>query len=120
MAHPKSASADHDILDVIRQRWSPRAFDASRGVARADLSRLFEAARWAPSSANGQPWRFVVVDRARSAEVHRALVSSLTGTNGSWAGAAPILALIAISPLHERRGVENPHAWYDAGQAASL
>jgi nitroreductase len=64
-AHPKIARPDHDILDVIRDRWSPRAFDPVREVSRADLRRLFEAARWAPSSFNEQPWRFVVADRRR-------------------------------------------------------
>jgi nitroreductase len=63
MSHPKIANTDHDILDVIRNRWSPRAFDPSRDVPAADLRRLFEAARWAPSSMNEQPWRFLVASR---------------------------------------------------------
>ena len=76
-AHPKIANTDHDILDVIRRRWSPRAFDQTRDVAPDDLRRLFEAARWAPSSMNEQPWRFVVANRKRSPEVFATLVESL-------------------------------------------
>jgi nitroreductase len=118
--HPKVASTDHDVLDLIRRRWSPRAFDASRDVPRADLLRLFEAARWAPSSANEQPWRFVVAERARSPEAHAALLSTLTGRNPAWAGAAPVLVLIAVRMTHEKNDAPNLSAWYDAGQASAF
>ena len=120
MTDPKVASADHDVLDVIRRRWSPRAFDASRGVARGDLLRLFEAARWAPSSDNEQPWRFVVADRERAPEMHRALMGTLVGKNPAWAGAAPVLVLIAVRLTVERSEAVNPMGWYDTGQAVSL
>src|SRR5215472_3450627 len=95
-SHPKHAAPDHEIHELIRRRWSPRAFDASRVVARADLLRLFEAARWAPSSMNEQPWRFVVTERTRTPEPFLALHGSLTGRNPEWAGAAPVLAMVAI------------------------
>lgn len=55
----KQAPADEEILPVMRARWSPRAF-SDRGVPAADLRKIFEAARWAPSSYNEQPWRFLV------------------------------------------------------------
>jgi nitroreductase len=119
-SHPKIARPDHEILDVIRNRWSPRAFDATRDVARADLLRLFEAARWAPSSLNEQPWRFVVADRRQSPEAFAALFESLTGKNPEWAGAAPVLVLVAIRSTLERNGATNPSAWYDVGQAVAL
>ena len=73
MSHPKDRRADHDIHELIRHRWSPRAFDAKRPVPRAELLRLFEAARWAPSSRNEQPWRFLVVERDSMPEEWRAL-----------------------------------------------
>ena len=50
--HPKIAQTDHEVHELIRRRWSPRAFDSSREVSRADLLKLFEAARWTPSSFN--------------------------------------------------------------------
>jgi len=120
MSHPKIARPDHEILDVIRERWSPRAFDPSRPVARADLLRLFEAARWAPSSANEQPWRFVVADRRESPESFDALLGSLEGRNPVWAAQAPLLVLIAVRLTLERNDAVNAHAWYDAGQAVAF
>ena len=120
MSHPKVAQADHEILDLIRQRWSPRAFAADRPVARVDLLRLFEAARWAASSFNEQPWRFVVAERDTSEEAHAALFASLRGHNQAWAGAAPVLVLVAVKAWHEKLDAEYSHAWYDTGQAVSL
>ena len=118
--HPKHAQADHDILDVIRERWSPRAFDPARPLSRRDLHRLFEAARWAPSSANEQPWRFVVVDRHRAPEEFAALHAALTGSNQTWAMSAPVLMLVAVSLVHSRTGGVNHSAWYDTGQAVGF
>lgn len=119
-SHPKHASADHEIHDLIRRRWSPRAFDATRDVARADLLRLFEAARWAPSSMNEQPWRFIVTDRRSTPDAFRALYGALTGRNPGWAGSAPVLALVAVRKTFEAFDAANESAWYDAGQAVAL
>jgi nitroreductase len=117
--HPKIARPDHEILDVIRDRWSPRAFD-SRPVSGVDLQRLFEAARWAPSSRNEQPWRFVVTDRDRTPDPYRSLLASLMPRNQAWASAAPVLVLVVVRLTHERDEVVNAHAWYDAGQAVAF
>jgi nitroreductase len=118
--HPKVANADHEILEVIRHRWSPRAFDASAAVTDADLGAMFEAARWAPSSANEQPWRFVVASITRTPDVHAGLLASLTPKNQAWARNAPVLVLIAVRLTFERNGAPNPAAWYDAGQAVGF
>ena len=91
MSHPKLARPDHDIHELIRRRWSPRAFDATHAVPRKELLRLFEAARWAPSSRNEQPWRFIVVPRDESSETWRTLVAALAPGNRAWAAAAPLL-----------------------------
>ena len=115
--HPKHAASDHDILDVIRRRWSPRAFDADRDVMPADLRTMFEAARWAPSSFNEQPWRFVVANRRRTPEAFDALIRTLLPNNEGWARHAPVLILVAIRTMLNRTGGQNQHAWYDAGQA---
>jgi nitroreductase len=120
MTHPKHAAADHEVLEIIRRRWSPRAFDANRAVPAAELARLFEAARWAPSSGNEQPWRFLVADRARASGLHAGLVGTLTGKNPAWAGAAPVLVLACVRVTLERGETPNPHAWYDTGQAVAL
>lgn len=118
--HPKIARTDHEILDVIRHRWSPRAFDATQDVSRGDLRRLFEAARWAPSSGNEQPWRFVVVSRTRAPEPFARLVDALTPKNQTWAAAAPVLVLVAVRSTREKNDARNTHAWYDAGSAVAF
>jgi nitroreductase len=120
MSHPKHARPDHEILDVIRERWSPRAFDPDEPVSEADLLRLFEAARWAPSSRNEQPWRFVVADRYRSPDAFQALAATLKGKNPDWAQAAPVLLLVGVRTTHERDDSENRSAFYDAGQAVGF
>ena len=117
--HPKTARADHEILDLIRRRWSPRAFDPERLVPPDELLRLFEAARWAPSSSNEQPWRFVVTLRDADRAAFDQLYSSLTTSNQSWASAAPVLALVAVRQTFEQTDAANAHAWWDAGQAAA-
>jgi nitroreductase len=118
--HPKHAASDHEILDVIRRRWSPRAFDPSREVPAADLRTMFEAARWAPSSYNEQPWRFVVVDRFRTPEAFAGMVATLHANNEGWARHAPVLVLVSISTRLTRTGGVNQAAAYDAGQAVGF
>ena len=118
--HPKHAPAEHEILDVIRERWSPRAFDPAREVSRRDLHRLFEAARWAPSSSNEQPWRFVVADRSRTPDDFAALHGALSRSNQAWASSAPALILVAVNLLLTRTGGVNRSAWYDTGQAVGF
>ena len=120
MTHPKHASVDHNVLEIIRQRWSPRAFEANRQIPVAELARLFEAARWAPSSGNEQPWRFLAADRDRTPELFAGLHGTLTGRNPAWAGAAPVLVLTAVRITLERSETLNPLAYYDTGQAVAL
>ena len=67
----KPANTDHPIHDLIRRRWSPRAF-AARPVEAEKLASLFEAARWAPSSFNGQPWHYIVATKDDEACVRAA------------------------------------------------
>lgn len=117
--HPKVAQTEHEVHELIRRRWSPRAFDAHRAVPRDDLLKLFEAARWTPSSFNEQPWHFVVADRRRTPEVFEGLIASLEGRNPAWARSAPVLVLVAVRLRHASTATENSHAWYDTGQAVA-
>lgn len=119
MSHPKIAKTDHDVLDVIRTRWSPRAFDASRRVSSDAQFQLFEAARWAPSSANEEPWEFIVADRFAGPNGFAALLSALNDSNQSWAQYAPMLVLVAARTESRRFG-PNRFALYDTGQAVTL
>ncbi|MEO8084909.1 MAG: nitroreductase family protein [Ardenticatenales bacterium] len=105
----------------LRDRWSPRAFDP-RPVPDAMLRALFEAARWAPSSANNQPWRFVVARAAAEPEAHAAFVACLNAGNRRWAIRAPVLAFACAKRTVERPDRpprDNAHAWYDLGQAVA-
>ena len=79
MTHPKHAAADHEVLPLIRERWSPRAFDATRSLSLDELWRLFEAARWAPSSFNAQQWRALY---ARRGSEHWQTFFELLARNG--------------------------------------
>jgi glutaminyl-peptide cyclotransferase len=120
--HPKpdEAATEHDVLEVIRARRSTRAFDPARPVDMAEQFRLFEAARWAPSSGNEQPWRFIVADRFHEPAAFERMLMALTSSNQTWARSAALLVLVAAHPLHARTAAPNPYAWYDTGQAVSL
>jgi nitroreductase len=111
----KPAPVDAPILDLIRKRWSPRAFDPAP-IPRETLRALFEAARWAPSSNNAQPWRYIV---AESEEMRARVAPIFMGRNPLWAPKAPLLVCIAAQVLFED-GKPNRHAWYDTGQATAL
>ena len=84
-----------------------------------ELYRLFEAARWSPSSRNEQPWRFLVLVRDESPSEWRALFETLTRANQAWAGAAPMLVLAAVKTMFDDLGVTNQMSWWDAGQAVA-
>jgi len=112
----KPAEAAHPIHDVIARRWSPRAFD-ERPVEQETLKSLFEAARWAPSSNNEQPWRFIVASKETSTDYDR-LFACLVEGNRKWAFRAPVLILSVASLLFEDDGKPNRHALHDTGMAA--
>src|SRR2546423_5138341 len=96
------ARTDHPVQDLIAARWSPYAF-ADRPVAREDLLSLFEAARWAASSYNEQPWTYLVATKEEP-EAFAKLLSCLVEGNQAWAKAAPVLALGCTSLNFSRNG----------------
>ncbi|MBC8423690.1 nitroreductase family protein [bacterium] len=106
------------ILDAIAERWSPYAYDP-RPVSDADLRALFEAARWAPSSYNEQPWRFVAVARDDAADFDRAL-ECLVEANRAWARDAGALCFAVAARAYERNDEPNTKALYDLGQSVAL
>jgi len=113
----KPAATDHPVHELIRERWSPRAF-SDKPVSAEVLRSLFEAARWAPSSSNEQPWAFIVAIKDDHA-THAKLLSTLVEFNQTWAKKAPVLA-IAISELaFARNGNPNRNAFYDTGAAVA-
>jgi nitroreductase len=113
----KSASTDHPVHDLVRERWSPRAF-SDKPIPADILRSLFEAARWAPSSSNEQPWAFLVATKDDK-EFHAQLLSTLVEGNQIWAKHAPLLG-IAVSELNfAASGKPNRNAFYDTGTAVA-
>jgi nitroreductase len=112
----KTAVPDHPILDLFKERWSPRAFTA-QPIELAKIRSIFEAARWAASSANEQPWRFIV--GLAGDGTHRKLASCLAPTNALWAPQAPVLAMSVASLKFTLNGNPNRVAVYDVGAAAA-
>src|SRR3954469_9338583 len=108
-----SAPALHDLL---AQRRSPRGFSADRPVEAERLHVLLEAARWAPSANNTQPWRFGVARRGEPA--FEALAAALAPGNHVWARHAGALILLAAQTVGDD-GRQRPWAVYDTGQAAA-
>ena len=113
----KQAHPDHSIHELIARRWSPYAF-ADRPVSDDDLRSLFEAARWAASSYNEQPWAYVVATKADPDAFER-LLSCLVEGNQGWAAAAPVLALGCTSLQFTRNGQPNAAAVHDLGLASA-
>ncbi len=117
MTLPRGASPGHPIHELFTKRWSPCAF-ADRGVSESDLRSLFEAARWAASSYNEQPWRYIVATKAQPEAFDR-LLSCLVEGNQPWAKAAPVLALGCTSLNFALNGQPNAAAEHDLGLASA-
>ena len=116
MSSPKKpAVTSAPIHDVLKHRWSPRAFDA-RPIEPEKLRSLFEAARWAPSSFNDQPWRFIVGTKDDPATFKR-ILESLVEVNQAWAKNAAVLILAVAKLKFDHSGESNRHAFHDVGLA---
>lgn len=112
----KKASTDYPIHALLADRWSPYAF-ADSPVPEADLRSVFEAARWAPSSYNEQPWRYIVATQNDPEQFQR-LLSCLVDGNQLWAKAAPVLVLGVASLRFALNAKDNRAAVHDLGLAA--
>jgi nitroreductase len=104
------------VLPIFHERWSPRSF-ADREVHNETLAKAFEAARWAASSFNEQPWRFLL--GRRSSETYKKIFESLGEFNQNWARTAPILILGVAREFFTHNNTPNRFALYDLGAAAS-
>lgn len=113
----KPAEAKYPIHELLRRRWSPRAFSA-RAVPADALRSLFEAARWAPSSYNAQPWAFIVATK-EDRENFDQILSTLIEFNRGWAQNAAVLMINAGKKKFDHDGSPNRHALYDVGQATA-
>lgn len=113
----KRAPTDFPVHDFVSERWSPRAF-SDKAVPPEVLVSLFEAARWAPSSSNEQPWTYIVATRDDT-ENFAKLVDVLVPGNSVWAKNAPVLALAVAQLAFAKHGTSNRNAQYDVGAASA-
>ncbi|GAC1670582.1 MAG: hypothetical protein NVS9B4_26450 [Candidatus Acidiferrum sp.] len=113
----KPAPAEFPIHELISERWSPRAF-AEKRIEPAVLRSLFEAARWAPSSNNAQPWAYLVATQ-EEAENFAKMLSVLVEFNQTWAKSAYVLALAVCELKFSKEGTPNRNAQYDTGAATA-
>jgi nitroreductase len=117
LAHSKAAQTAQPVHELIAGRWSPRAF-SDREVTSEQLVSLLEAARWAASSYNEQPWRFIVASKS-DPETYDKLLGSLMELNQLWARSAPVLILSLAKKTFTHNGTPNLYALHDAGMAFS-
>lgn len=117
MNDKKCASPDHPIHELLVKRWSPYTF-ADRSVSDDALRSLFEAARWAPSSYNEQPWSYIVATQENPEDFERVL-SCLVEGNQAWAEDAPVLAIGCTSLNFVRNNKPNAAAIHDLGIASA-
>lgn len=110
----RTAPTDAPVLGILADRWSPRAFAADDVIDEAKLASALEAARWAPSAYNSQPWRFIVA--RRGTETHARVLASLVEFNQAWAAHAAVL-IVGIAETADAEGKPASHAIYDLGQS---
>ena len=104
------------IHDILKNRYSPRAF-SDKKIENEKIISILEAARWAPSSSNEQPWRFIIAEKSDT-DNHQKIVDVLSDGNKSWAKNAPLL-ILSITKLVSRNNKINRYAYYDIGTAAA-
>jgi nitroreductase len=112
----KPANAGYPIHELMRERWSPRAF-LDKPVEPGKLLSMLEAARWAPSSSNEQPWYFLVA-RAEEKEEFEKMLGCLVELNRVWAKAAPVLIIAVAKRSFSHNGKPNRCAIHDVGLAS--
>jgi nitroreductase len=113
----KPANTSYPIEEVLKRRWSPRAF-AERPVEPEKLLSLWESARWAASTANEQPWYFIVATKQDETEYAR-LLNCLRENNQLWASRAPVLMVSVAKLAFDANGQPNRHAFHDVGLAVA-
>ena len=113
----KSVESSVELHPVLAERWSPRAYDPDAVIPESDVTAFLEAARWAPSANNAQPWRFII---ARRGDAHfQILEKTLMGFNQQWAPNASIFVVVSALTT-SKDGKPHTTAMYDAGLSAGL
>lgn len=114
----KSTEVEYPLLSELVERRSKRAF-SEKPVTEATMRSLFEAARWAPSSMNAQPWVYVYATQQQS-ELYQRILNALNEGNKIWAQHAPVLVVSLARKNHLSNGAVNGAARYDVGAANAL
>ncbi|AFY59863.1 nitroreductase family protein [Synechococcus sp. PCC 6312] len=113
----KLAVTQYPIHELIQRRWSPLAF-SQQPVEPEKIASLLEAARWASSSFNEQPWLFLVATQAQTEDYQR-LFSCLVEANQAWVKNAPVLMIGVAKLTFDHNSKPNAHAYYDLGAAVA-
>lgn len=114
----KPAITQVAIHSLLAERWSSRAYDASKSVTQEQIIALLEAARWAPSCYGDQPWRFVIWNKTTDPSGWQQALECLVPGNQSWVQDAPLLMLVTADSLFTHNGKPNRWGQYDTGAAA--
>ena len=112
----RNADTEAPLITPLVERWSPRAYDPAAEVDPAIIRTILEAARWAPSANNVQPWRFIVA--RRGTDVFATVHDAMLGFNQVWADSAAVL-IVNIAEIVDPEGKARPWARYDLGQAVA-
>lgn len=112
------AQTSKPIHDLLARRWSPRAFDPNRPVARDQLRTLLEAGRWAPSCNGDEPWRYLIWDKARDPQGWQKAYDCLNENNKKWVKNVPLLMMSCAGSAFEATGKPNRWTQHDTGAAS--
>ncbi len=115
---PNYAVTAVTIHELIAQRWSPRSFDPNKPVSQEQLHALLEAARWAPSCFNDQPWRYVVCDKQANPDSWQTAFALLAEKNQLWAKNAPVFMLAVATSRFSHNASPSRWGMYDTGAAS--
>jgi nitroreductase len=111
----KTPETSAPLTHLLESRWSPRSYDETNEISDQEILSILEAGRWAPSSNNGQPWRFSVAKRG--SDLHAKVVAGLIGFNQGWAPTAAALIVVSIKKAED--GSSHKGNFYDAGLAVA-
>lgn len=113
----KIASTEFPVIDLLKNRWSPRAF-SSESIEEEKIMSLLEAARWAPSCYNEQPWNFILFKKEKPEDYNK-ILDVLSPRNRLWAKNAPLIMLSVAKMNFERNNKFNRYSLYDVGSAVT-
>jgi nitroreductase len=114
----KPAQTQQPIHDLLANRWSPRAFDATKKISREKINSMIEAARWAPSCFGDEPWRYIVWDKHTNAAAWEKAFACLGEPNQKWVKNSPLLFASIANTLFDHNSQANRWAQHDTGAAS--